>query len=104
MSSEERSCRAEQLCPLSSPAPSLPFKGRKIDLMTNGCREEKGSCLLPPQPPLGPFPDSGPLRDVGPGETDAGDGGWVVSPPARLPALWAPGVSLWTGKGVDIWG
>lgn len=55
MSSEERSSGVEQLCPLSSPAPSFPFKGRKIDLMTNGCREEKGSCLLPPQASPGPL-------------------------------------------------
>lgn len=66
--------------------------------------KRKAAACCPLRPPLGPFPDFGPLQDVGLGETDTGGEGWVVSPPAKLPTLWTPGVSLWTGKGVDIWG
>lgn len=73
--------------------------------MTNGCREEKGSCLLPPQASPGPLPSLWFPADAGLGEAgEAGDEGWMVSPPASLPTLWTPGVHLSTGKGVDIWG
>lgn len=105
MSSEERSSRWSSSThsaaqPLPALLPLTPFQREKIDLMTNGCREGKGSLQLPAAPsglPLA-LSSSGLLQDIRLGEL-AGNEGVDVSPPASLLTLQTPGVSLWAGAG-----
>lgn len=62
-------------------SPSLPFKGRKIDLLTNRCREGKGRPQLPAAP--SGLPKASPLPWLG--KAEAGGEG-VPGEPSRQPA------------------
>ena len=86
--------------PLLLFSPSLPFKRRKTDLLTNGCREGKGrrSCLLPPQASPRPLPCSGPLRDMGLGKAEAGGVGVAAEPSCQRASTWDSCRSLGSGR------
>lgn len=79
------SCAHSAPSPFLLFSPSLPFKGRKIDLMTNRRERQSAAACCPLRPPPSPFPCSGPPQDIGLGAAEAGDEGWIVSHPASLP-------------------
>lgn len=58
--------------PLLPFSPSLPYKGRKIDLMTNRKERQSAAACCPPRPPPSLLSCSGSLQDTGLGEAEAG--------------------------------
>lgn len=108
----------EQLWPFSHAAPPvhlspLPFKGRKVDLITDECRVGKGS-LQPPAAPskiLSSPPCSGLLQNLGLGELAGNEGvPWTLLPtcipcgPLELVFELGKGADIWDYWRLEEWG
>lgn len=64
-----------------------------------GRKRQAAAACCPLRPPPGPSPALAPCGTFGLEKLRLTVRGWLVSPPASLPTLRTPGVSLWVGEG-----